>query len=820
MRKALILIFFCVSLISSAQVDTTYYCDSAYVYTDGQSWGNALIVDVAEPNVAIISRNSIHTNRTGGLLIMAGRDTPDADTGNVDNSIISGNYIEYTGSVATGAHGIMDGYNLFEIKHNKVVRTCYGIVCEGTVNTTHTSLATQYNIITTPRLYGITTEGQQNKRYYNMTLYNGHHIDGYLVHFGVNIEATPYSYSTNAELKNSIIYSEIDTVVVFVGENEKASFDPDYNLYWCKSSYNNEPSFYVQGEASNPLTFAQWQALGYDTHSRVQNPNFIDTINFVPSEPLFYGTNLGSDYATGLDTSYTFTAGSYPDTVSQGSTWQVGAVLYNSDSIYQADHYVAPDGNDDDPGTYAEPWATFVKAKNTAVAGDTVCFRGGIYTPTSYETGHDIFNYDVTAGNGNCGTSGNRIVYMNYPGETPVFDFTEFGPSTSNVGLYMDSVHYVSFYGLTFKNLPKAAPGPNAMTIDAHACSNLHFERIIIQDGGGAAFRYFGGIGEDLGVTTDTTRWINCDAINNVDSVGNHADGWKCDQDKGAYLYFEGCRAFFNSDDGFDISGSALRVFKNNIAFGQGYVEGGNGNGFKTTGTRDSCSYSTLIFINNLSAYNHATDDGGFGFDFPSYKESEDPLDSAYFRPNARLYNNTAYKNDIGFAEVGENALFPFRNSVYRNNISYDALFVQDLTKIDVMILYYYYPESHNTWDYETGGFAFLTTDTVTVTDADFVSFDSTLAVSQMMAARGSDGSLPSFDFMKLAATSDLIDAGTVYGWSEIENIPGIGSIVYSGSAPDIGYSETIAAARRTRPIQKIGGGIGKYHKKIIIQKP
>ena len=33
----------------------------------------------------------------------------------------------------------------------------------------------------------------------------------------------------------------------------------------------------------------QWQAMGYDTHSDVINPNFIDFPNFVQPAPLYYG---------------------------------------------------------------------------------------------------------------------------------------------------------------------------------------------------------------------------------------------------------------------------------------------------------------------------------------------------------------------------------------------------------------------------------------------------------------------------------------------------------------------------------------------------
>jgi hypothetical protein len=62
----------------------------------------------------------------------------------------------------------------------------------------------------------------------------------------------------------------------------------------------------------------------------------------------------------------------------------------------------------------------------------------------------------------------------------------------------------------------------------------------------------------------------------------------------------------------------------------------------------------------------------------------------------------------------------------------------------------------------------------VTVSSDDFLSVDEALAE----AVRQADGSLPNVDFMRLAAGSDLIDAGTDVG------------LPYNGSAPDLGAFE------------------------------
>jgi len=48
-----------------------------------------------------------------------------------------------------------------------------------------------------------------------------------------------------------------------------------------------------------------------------------------------------------------------------------------------ADYYVAMDGDDDNPGTSGEPWATIQHAADTAAAGDTIHVMAGYYTQTA-----------------------------------------------------------------------------------------------------------------------------------------------------------------------------------------------------------------------------------------------------------------------------------------------------------------------------------------------------------------------------------------------------------------------------------------------------
>jgi hypothetical protein len=71
--------------------------------------------------------------------------------------------------------------------------------------------------------------------------------------------------------------------------------------------------------------------------------------------------------------------------------------------------YVAPDGDDADPGTELEPWATWQAGAERAQPGDTVCFRGGVYRTDGVRLARS-------------GTAEAPITYAAYPGETPVID--------------------------------------------------------------------------------------------------------------------------------------------------------------------------------------------------------------------------------------------------------------------------------------------------------------------------------------------------------------------------------------------------------------
>ena len=99
-------------------------------------------------------------------------------------------------------------------------------------------------------------------------------------------------------------------------------------------------------------------------------------------------------------------------------------------------YYVAPNGDDSNPGTIDQPWRTIQHAADTMVASDSVLIRNGVYNEQI------ISSSDGNAANG-------YIVFSAYPGENPVID--GIGVTTGNNGFVIDN-SYIKILGLEIRN--------------------------------------------------------------------------------------------------------------------------------------------------------------------------------------------------------------------------------------------------------------------------------------------------------------------------------------------------------------------------------
>jgi uncharacterized repeat protein (TIGR02059 family) len=177
-----------------------------------------------------------------------------------------------------------------------------------------------YNIVKNAKL-SLRMKGINGVQVYNNTFYSNQR-SGSIVLIDANHDRTNPAPSTGAKIKNNIFYTVYQIHNIAIESECLSNFESDYNVFYCEAG---TPMFSVSGATK---TFAQWQAMGYDQHSVVVNPGFLNTTNFVPKSRLNYGTNLGSTWQTGLSTTAQWVAGSSPAKANQNGTWQAGAVVY------------------------------------------------------------------------------------------------------------------------------------------------------------------------------------------------------------------------------------------------------------------------------------------------------------------------------------------------------------------------------------------------------------------------------------------------------------------------------------------------------------
>jgi hypothetical protein len=335
MKKTLLLIFLTLSAsLSFAQVPLTVEGVDVKSTEKGEWSGFNVLRDA--PTIFIFRNNSITSVNASGYMLQAGDEGITIVNNHLDGEIITGNRFIWNGTDKTSiTHGLFTGYNLNAIiKYNYLDKVPMGIIRKSN-GMTDVSGVVAYNIIKNPVSTGMVVKGMNNVRIYNNTFYsNQGTYDGPgmgtwrgLVEIYANDSFSPAIPSTGVKIKNNIFYTKYQIANIHIYEKEDLpGFESDYNVFYCEAG---TPMFnYLEVEK----TLAQWQALGYDRHSVVINPNFKNLIDFVPASRLDYGTNLGIKWQTGLSVTSTWSLGVSPETANQNGIWQVGARIYKGRS--------------------------------------------------------------------------------------------------------------------------------------------------------------------------------------------------------------------------------------------------------------------------------------------------------------------------------------------------------------------------------------------------------------------------------------------------------------------------------------------------------
>ena len=414
---------------------------------------------------------------------------------------------------------------------------------------------------------------------------------------------------------------------------------------------------------------------------------------------------------------------------------------------FATNYYVAPGGSDNAAGTQSAPWASMAHAQTVAQPGDTVYFRGGKYV---YTAGVEACASRTAIVNAitldKSGVSGQPIRYWAFPGETPVFDFSQMKDDCRVKGFNV-TASWVHLKGLEVTGAPQQ-PG-NRLNHESWGVWNSGSHNIF------ELLNLHHNMGPGLFIQNGNNNLVlNSDSHHNYDpytsnGAGQSADGF------GAHIkanqpgnVFRGCRAWMNSDDGFDLINAYSPVtIENSWAWQHGYLPGtttplaaGNGNGIKaggyggvyvSNGVKHTVRFS-VAFANKAAGFyaNHHT----LALDF---------------------FNNTAFSNGVNYSMLG---IAPDGSAVnlgnLRNNLAYKGTATANTAGLDM---------AFNSW-----------TAAVQISDGDFED----VSASGWDAPRQADGSLPALRSYHLSATSDLIGKGVDVG------------LPFKGAAPDLGAFE------------------------------
>lgn len=414
----------------------------------------------------------------------------------------------------------------------------------------------------------------------------------------------------------------------------------------------------------------------------------------------------------------------------------VVAAIAASRAAPGAEHYVSPTGNDGNPGTLAQPFATLAKADGIATAGDTIWVRGGNYSVTSQI---------VLAKSGT--SDSNRTKVWAYPGEVPILDASKYvtGNAAVDVPVVLVTGSFMHLRGLEIANAKVGASGDHSYSLlRTKNASNNTFELLNLHHGFGPGLFIDTGTGGNL--------ILNCDSHDNYDKAGSQGDGQNGDgfgihyQKTGPSTVVRGCRAWMNSDDGYDLISQEVPVtVEDSFAFQNGYGGDGNGNGFKMGSSQTGVRH---LVHNDVAWKNKAA-----GF-YANHSSGGNTWYSNTSYSNGVQYNMLASSFDSSGNITGTIVLSGSKAHVLRNNVGFPNK-NSAMEGVD---------SAFNTWDLGIGE-----------SSGAFVSTDPT----GCDGPRQQDGGMPAAcAFVKLKAGSALIDKGKDVG------------LPFVGAAPDLGAYE------------------------------
>lgn len=447
--------------------------------------------------------------------------------------------------------------------------------------------------------------------------------------------------------------------------------------------------------------------------------------------------------------------------------------------------WCSPDGDDATAdGSEEHPFYTLDKAIALVEPGQRICMKAGRY----------VYDHRINIDNKN-GTEEQPIQLFGVGGRA-VLDFSGM-PYHKHSDNPLQGVRLTSSYwhfyridicnasdnGLLIeRNKPTGGSNKDILNATDQAHDNLIEE---------CNFYKNGDTGLQMKNLAAFNRVVNCDSYLNCDEGEGDADGFAPKISVGDGNYFYGCRAWANSDDGWDVffkkdggfSDNVTIIMENCIAYKNGFLDlqtiapNGNGNGFKCGSNQGAMN---VLMNRCLAIHNKAK-----GFD-QNHNAGDIILNNCTGMTSKALCGDKTYSYRI-YEEIASGHEVRLTNCIAINDN--DATDKRDkntgLPK----------PGEHGKYG-EYGRFEVdETLDGLTVVNCEFQKADPTQFVNiandeELIAERQEDGSLPETTFAHLLATSPLVDAGVKIEPTTYRGIE-VSGIEFADEAPDLGAYET-----------------------------
>jgi hypothetical protein len=422
--------------------------------------------------------------------------------------------------------------------------------------------------------------------------------------------------------------------------------------------------------------------------------------------------------------------------------------------------FVGPSGTASGTGAQASP-LDLPSAITRIEPGDTILALDGRYALST----------TVVIDSLNSGVEGRRKHLLAAPGALPILDFSSQPYGADSRGIWLKGDWW------TIQGFEICHAGDNGMKIEG---SHNRIVRCVFHHNRDTGLQL--GFGHTTpnpgGARCAFNEIVNCDSYLNFDhgTLGGNADGFACKMHNGKGNVFRGCRAWHNSDDGWDLYETDWAVeIHDSWAWHNGdqtdfdsmYLArtgkkmssfSGNGNGIKLGGNGTGGNSVGQHVVKRCIAFNNR---------FKSLKG----FDQNSHAGGIVIHNSTAWNNGYNF--MFETAATGGTVNEFVNNVSFSPKSGLGYEFVGSAIL------KSNSWGL-TG---------IVASAADFQ--DTTEASAR--APRQADGSLPANGFGRLVPGSDLIDKGTDVG------------LAYAGAAPDLGAFESgvSVGASRVSPVAR-----------------